>query len=48
MYLTLSFTGSWIQRLVWPTAALVVVTLVACGNGESDSVAQFPVEITGE
>jgi mono/diheme cytochrome c family protein len=48
MYLTLSLAGRWIQRLVWLTAALVVVTLVACGNEESDATAEFPVEITGE
>ena len=48
MDLTLSFTENLIQRLVWITAALFVVTLVACGNGESDVTSPFPVEITSQ
>ncbi|HIK98911.1 MAG TPA: cytochrome c [Dehalococcoidia bacterium] len=45
---TLSFTENVIQRLVWITAALFVVTLVACGHGESDVTSSFPVEITSQ
>jgi mono/diheme cytochrome c family protein len=48
MDLTLSFTENLIQRLVWITAALFVVTLVACGNGKSDVTSPFPVEIISQ
>jgi mono/diheme cytochrome c family protein len=48
MDLRLSFTANLSRRLGRVLAAFVVLILAACGNGESDAISPFPVEITSQ